>query len=183
LAIMTPRGLLCAVFGLCVASLACGDKTQFNEDVARNILQSNAVKLEGEVVTITSMQVDCGVESELWDAPSQVSGNRSTARLTPKGRELNFDDDPTMESNFRQPHASVRGTFSLEVGDISDIRNGETAGTRLVNAKTGIRIQHACFPNSLPIMGVKHGDFREDTPVSFLFRQAEDGWHLEKLVH
>jgi hypothetical protein len=181
--IMTHRWLLSAVCGLCLASAACGSKSQFDEGVAKTILEANAVNLDGEQVTITSMQLDCGVQSELWEPPAQVSQARTTSRLTSKGRDLNFGDDPALEPNFHQPYAQVRGPFLLEVGEVSGIRDGETDGTKLVVAKAGIKLEHACFPHPLPIMGVKHGDFREDTPVSFLFRKSDDGWRLEKLVH
>src|ERR1700689_4543774 len=114
--LMTHRWLLCSVFGLCLASVACGSKDQFDEGVAKEVLEANAVNLDGEQVTITQMELECGVQSELWEAPSQVSGDRSTARLTSKGRDLNFGDDPAIEPNFHQPHAQVRGAFSLDVG-------------------------------------------------------------------
>jgi hypothetical protein len=180
---MNHRWRLTVVCGLCLASLACGDKTQFDDGIAKEIIEGHAVNLDEELVTITPMQLDCGVQSELWDAPSQVSQDRTTARLTPKGRDLNFDDDPAIEPTYHQPHAQVKGAFLLEVGEVSNIRNGEADGTKLADAKVGIKLQQSCFPNPLPIMGVKHGNFREDAPVSFLFRQADDGWHLEKLVH
>jgi hypothetical protein len=183
MASMTHRRVLSTVFALCLASVACGSKSQFDEDVAKMILEANTVKLEGEQVTITPMQLDCGVQSELWETPTQVSQDRTTARLTSKGRDLNFSDDPAIEPNFHQSHAQVRGMFSLKVGQVSGIRNGETNGTKLVDAKAGIKVPDGCFPNPLPIMGVKHGDFREDMPVSFLFRQSDDGWRLEKVVH
>ena len=183
MAIMTHRGLPIAVFCLCLASVACGDKDQFDEDVAKTILEANPVHLDGEQVTITQMQLDCGVQSELWEAPAQVSQDRTAARLTSSGRELNFGDDPAIEPSFHLPHAQIRGAFSLEVDQISGIRDGETDGTKLVDAKAGIKIQNACFPTALPIMGVKHGDFREDTPVSFLFRKNDQGWGVEKVVH
>jgi hypothetical protein len=180
---MTHRWLLSAVLGLCLASVACGGKTEFDEGVAKSILEANAVNLDGEQVTITSMQLDCGVQSELWETPAQVSQARTTARLTSTGRDLNFSDNPAIEANFRQPYAQVRGAFLLEVDGVSGIRDGEKDGTKLVDAKAGIKLQHACFAKPLPIMGVKHGEFREDTPVSFLFRKSDDGWRLEKLVH
>ena len=183
MAIKTHRGLLGTVIGLCLVSLACGSKDQFDEGVAKTILEANPVKLDGEQVTITQTQLDCGVQSELWESPAQVSQNRSTARLTSKGRDLNFGDDPAIEPNFHQPHAQVRGAFLLQVDQVSGIRDGETDGTKLVDAKAGIKLDQSCFPNDLPILGVKHGDFREDTPISFLFAKNEDGWHLEKVVH
>jgi hypothetical protein len=181
--IMTHRLLLSAVSGLCLASVACGNKSEFDGRMAKAILEANAVNLDGEQVTVSPMQLDCGVQSELWDAPAQVSQDRTTARLTSKCRELNFGDDPTIESNFHQPYAQVRGAFLLQVDEVSGIRDGETKGTKLVDAKAGIKLQHTCFSNPLPIMGVKHGNFREDTPVSFLFRQGADSWYLDKLVH
>lgn len=175
--------LLTAVSGFCLVFADCGSKKDFDGGVAKAILEANAVNLDGEQVTITPMQLDCGVQSELWEAPTQVSQNRTTARLTFKGRELNFSDDPAIEPDFHQPYVQVRGAFSLEVNEVSDVRDGEAADTKLVDAKAGIKLQQACFPNSLPIMGVKKGTFREDAPVSFLFHLREDGWHLERLVH
>jgi hypothetical protein len=183
MSIMTHRWLLSAVFGLCLASVACGSKSELDGGVAKDILEANAVNLDGEQVTITTKQLDCGVQSELWETPVQVSQDRTTARLTSKGRDLNFGDAPAIEPNFHEPYAQVRGAFLLEVDEVSGIRDGETDGTKLVDAKAGIKLQHACFPNPLPIMGVKHGDFKEGTPVSFLFRKSDDGWRLEKLVH
>lgn len=170
-------------FCLCLASVGCGNKNQFDAGTVRMILESNAVNLDGEQVTITQSQLDCGVQSELWEAPSQVSQDRTTARLTSKGRELNFGDDPTIEPNFHQPYAQVRGAFSLEVSEVSNIRDGETYDTKLADAKAGIKLQQDCFPNPLPIMGVRHGVFREDTTVSFLFHESDHVWHLEKVVH
>jgi hypothetical protein len=180
---MTHRWLLSAVLGLYLASVACGSKTEFNEGVAKVILEANAVNLDGEQVTFTSKELNCGVQSELWETPAEVSKDRSTARLTSKGRDLNFGDDLVIEGNLHPPYAQVRGSFVLEMGEVSGIRDGENVDTKVVDGKAGIKVQHACFPNPLPIMGVKHGDFREDMPVSFLFRKSDDGWRLEKLVH
>jgi hypothetical protein len=177
------RSFLGAVVGLCLCSIACGNKNEFNGDTAKNILEGGPVKLDGEQVSITDTQLKCGVQSELWDSPTQVSHDRSIARLTSKGRELNFGDDPVIEPSFHQPYAQVRGAFMLQVDDVSGLRNGEASGTKVVDAKAGIKLPNACFPNPLPIMGVKHGNFQEDTPPSFVFRLAEDGWHLDKLVH
>jgi hypothetical protein len=178
---MTHRWLLSAIFGLYLASVAC-TKNDFDQDVAKDMLEANPVNLDGEQVTITQTQLDCGVQAELWDSPSQVSQDRTTARLTSNGRQLNFSDDPAIEPGFHQPHAQVRGKFSLEVAEVSGLRD-EADDAKLVEAKVGIKLQNACFPTPLPIMGVKHGEFREDTLVSFRFRRTDDGWRLEKLVH
>jgi len=179
---MTNRLLLGAVASLYLSSIACGNKNEFDGGRAKDILESAPIKLDGEQVTITQMQIECGVHSELWDSPAQISQDRTAARLTSKGKELNFGDDPVMEPGH-QPYAQVRGAFMLQVDDVSGLRDGEEKGTKVVDAKAGIKLQHACFPNPLPIMGVKRGNFREDTPPSFLFRLADDGWHMEKLVH
>jgi len=182
---LVPRSAACAllsaIFGLCLASVACS-KDNFDEGVAKDKLEANPVNLDDEQVTITQTELDCGVRSELWESPSQVSEDRTTARLTSAGRELNFNDDPAIEPGFHQPHAQVRGKFSLEVAEVSGLRD-ETDVTKLVDAKVGIKLQNACFPTSLPIMGVKHGEFREDALVTFRFRRTDAGWRLEKLVH
>ena len=180
--IVRPRLLFGAVLVLSLASAACGGKTEFDDDMAKELLETNPVNLDGEQVSVTLAQLGCGVQSELWEAPTQISQDRSTAHLTSKGRELNFGDDPTIEPAYHQPYAQVRGAFLLQV-DVSGIRDGETKGTKLVDTKAGVKMSHSCFSSPLPLMGVKHGNFREDAPVSFLFREASDGWHVEKLVH
>lgn len=146
------------------------------------MLEANPVNLDGEPVSLTSQQLDCGVQAELWDAPSQVSQDRATARLSQKGRDLKFNDDVVIEPKYRQPYVQVRGAVSLQV-DVSNIRDGETNGSKIVETKAGVKMQHMCFPNPLPIMGVRKGDFQPDTPVSFEFRLNDDGWRMERLVH
>jgi hypothetical protein len=91
------------------------------------------------------MQLDCGVQSELGEPPAQVSQDRTTARLTSKGHGLNFDDDPAIEPNFQRAYAQVRGAFLLEVDEVSNVRDGETDGTKLVDAKAAIKLLHARF--------------------------------------
>ena len=179
---INSRSLVASVLGLSVAFLGCGSKEDFDAGKAKGILESAPVNLEGEQVTLTSMQVDCGVQEDLWERPTQFSPERSTARLDQKGRDLKFNDDVVIEPD-RQPYVQVRGAVSLQVGEVSNIRNGEENGSKLVDAKAGVKIQHTCFPNPLPIMGVKKGNFQPDIPVSFLFRLREDGWHAEKLLH
>lgn len=182
MATMTHRWLLGAVLGLYLATVACGNKDDLDGESVKAIVEASAINLDGEQVSITPVQLDCGVQSELWDAPAQVSQDRTTARLTSKGRGLNFGDDPTIEPNYRLPHAQVRGAFSLEVDEVSDIKNGD-ADTKLVTAKAAVKIPDACFANPLPMLGVKHGDFKEDAPVSLQFRKTDTGWRFDKLVH
>jgi hypothetical protein len=179
---MTNRLLLGAVASLYLATIACGSKKEFDGEIARDILQGGPIKLDVEQVTLTRAQLECGVQAELWDPPAQVSQDRTAARLTSKGRELNFTDDPVIEPSH-QPYAQVRGAFFMQMEDASSVRDGEEKGTKVVDAKVRIKIVHACFPNPVPLMGVKRGNFREDTPPSFLFRLADDGWHFEKVIH
>ncbi len=173
-----PGILAGALLGL----LGCGHSGNFDWEKAKGTLESAPVSLDGEQVKLTAAQLDCGVQSELWEAPSEVSQGRTVARLNTKGRELNFSDDPVSEPSYRQPHVQIRGSFPVQVEEITSIRDGPEKGTKLVVAKAGIRIQHSCFSTPLPLMGVKRGNFSEDTPPSFLFGQDGD-WRVEKIVH
>jgi hypothetical protein len=90
---MTPRILLSLATGrykawamplalaLAMTLVGCGD---FNDGKTRNIIEANPVKLDAEQVILSDGEVACGVENELWDAPSPA-GSRTTARLTQKG--------------------------------------------------------------------------------------------------
>jgi hypothetical protein len=168
---------------LCFSALfGCGNKTYFDAGRAKAILEMRPVDLDGEQVSLTSMQVDCGVQAELWEPLSQVSQDRTTARLNAKARELKFNDDVVLESRYHQPYVQVRGPFSLQV-DVISVEDGEVNGTKIVEAKAAVKITHSCFPNPLPIMGVKKGNFQENLPVSFEFRLYDDGWRVQRLVH
>src|SRR5260370_42562818 len=98
------------------------------------------------------MQVDGRVQEDLWERTTQFSPERSTARLDQKGRDLKFNDDVMMEPGH-QAYVQVRGASSLQVDDVSNIRDGPENGTKQVDVKAGVKIQHTCFPNPLPIMG------------------------------
>ena len=175
--------LVASLVGLCIACCGCGgSKEDFDGGKAKGILEAAPVNMDGEQVTLTSMQVDCGVQEDLWERPTQFSTERNTARLDQKGRDLRFNDDVVMEPN-RPAYIQIRGAISLQVDDVSNVRDGEENGTKLVNAKAGARVQHSCFAAPLPLMGVKKGNFQADVPPTFLFRLQNDGWHAEKLVH
>jgi hypothetical protein len=171
--------ILLLVVGLVIITVSCGSKDDFD---AKSILEANPVKLEGEQLTLSAKEVECGVQEELWDAPTQVSQERSVARLTSKGRGLGFSDDVTMELNSR-PYVQVSGTFPLQVDEVTETVAGGDNDTKRVAARAGVKVQHSCFQNPLPVMGVKHGNFQHDTPASFLLRQAKEGWKFEKVVH
>jgi hypothetical protein len=173
-------------FVLTAASLmafaGCSSK-DLDEDKAKTILESTPVSLDREQVTISQKEFDCGVQAELWDSPTQFSPERSTARLNQEAKRLGFSDDVVIEPSYHQPYAQVRGAFPLQIDQVSAVRDGEEASTKLVTAKAAIKIDNACFPNPLPIMAVNRGKFQEDSAVSFQFASSEAGWRLEKLVH
>lgn len=175
--------LLIAFLAPALLCIGCGSK-DFNGEKVKSAIEAQAVTLDGEQVTLTGPQVDCGVENDLWDKPTQVSQERTTAHLTQKGRDLKFNDDVVYQDpNYRQPYVQVRGDLMLQVDDVPSIKDGDN-GTKIAETKVGVKIQHSCFPNPLPLMGIKKGNFNTDTPVLFQFHQAEDGsWKVDKLLH
>jgi len=176
------RSLFTVAVGFFFAFCGCGSKEDFDSGKAKEILESAPINLEGEQVTLTPTQVECGAKEDLWERPTQFSPERSTARLDAKGRELKFNDDVMIEPD-RRPYVQVRGAVSIQVDDVSNIRDGPETGTKLVDVKSGVKIQHTCFANPLPIMGVRKGEFQANIPASFQFRLRDDGWHVDKLVH
>ena len=179
---INSRSLLAAVVSFSFAFSSCGNKEDFDGGRAKELLEASPINMDGEQVTLTPMQVECGVQEDLWDRPTQFSAERSTARLEQKGRDLRFNDDVVMEPN-RPAYIQIRGAISLQVDDVSNIRDGDENGTKLVDAKAGARVQHSCFAAPLPLMGVKKGNFQADVLPTFRFRLQNDGWHAEKLVH
>ncbi len=148
------------------------------------MLEAKPVPLEGEQVTLTQQQVDCGVGAELWDSPSKVSRERVVSRLNSAARDLKFNDDVSVtETGYRQPYAQVRGAFMLQVDEITSIRDSKEQGVKIVDVKAGIKVNHSCLANPLPIMGVKHGSFSADVPASFEFSLQNDGWHIDGMIH
>lgn len=181
--VTTVRMSLVVVVSLSIVScgLFSGD---FNEGKARAILEANPVTLQSEQVTLTQDQVNCGVGADLWDSPSQVSGNRRVARLMPQGEALNFSDDIAVsEPGYRLPYAQVRGSFMLQTDDVTSVRDAKEQGVKIVEVKAGIKLNHPCFMGPLPLMGVRKGSFNQDIPPSFEFSLRDDGWHVEKMIH
>src|ERR1039457_1226822 len=170
---------LSVVVGLAVITVSCGSNNEFD---AKSILEADPVSLQGEQLTLSMKDVECGVQAELWDSPSQVSQQRTVARLNSKGRALNFSDDVTMELNSR-PYIQVSGAFPLQVNEVTEVAEGSENNTKLVTAKVRVKIQHPCFQNPLPVMGVKRGNFQHDRAASFLLRLNKDAWSVEKVVH
>ena len=145
-------------------------------------MMSGPMHIDAEPVSLTGAQVECGVQNDLWDPPVPV-GERTIAHLNDRGRQLKFDDDVVVnESGYRSPYVQVRGDFKLNLPDGPSIR-ADGADARLVDGRLGVVIQHTCFPEPLPLMGVRKGRFTQDTMPTMRFRLEGDGWHFDKFVH
>jgi hypothetical protein len=173
------------VVAISLLAASCGFNTsEFNEGKAKGMLEADPVTLESEQVSLTTQQIDCGVQNELWETPIQVSKERVVARLLTQGRALNFSDDvAVVETGFRQPYVQVRGSFMVQVNEVTSMSEGKEQGTEIVNVRAGVRVNHACFADSLPIMGIKKGAFSADAPAAFQFGFQTNGWHVERMIH
>jgi hypothetical protein len=163
---------------LAVWLIGCSSGSGFDSDAFGGILQSAPLSLSSEQVTLTQGQVDCGVQSELWEAPSGV-----TAKLLQKGRNLKFTDDVRVsDPDITVPYTQVTGSFRVQVADVSRIRDTD-GGKKLADVKLGIIINDSCFNAPLPLMGVRKGKFSPDAPVVFQFQGSGKEWSLDRLVH
>ena len=181
----TSRAALVAALCLAVVLSGCRPSSDFSEDIARGSIEYGKMNLEGEQVTLTDPQIQCGVQTELWDSPTTLSADHTTAHLTSKARDLKFNDDVIIhDPSSRVAYVQVRGEFPLQADSIVSIIDGEDKNSKLVEAKVSIKIDNPCFPNSLPLMGVRHGNFSADSPVVFHMHFDESvGWRVDKLVH
>jgi hypothetical protein len=181
----TSRAALVAALCLAVLLSACKPSSEFNEDVAKGAIEAGKMNLEGEQVVLDDSALQCGVRSELWDAPATVSVDHVTAHLTSKARDLKFNDDVVVhDPATRVAYVQVRGEFPLQADSIVSIKDGEDKFSKLVEAKVSIKIDDPCFPNTLPLMGVRHGNFSADSPVALhLHFDESGGWRADKLVH
>jgi len=171
--------MLGGLSALLVLTVAC-NSGDFNYGKVGNLIQGAPMHLDAEYVMLTGQQVDCGVQNDLWDQPSAASG-RSTARLSGKGRDLKFADDVSI-GDMKMPYAQVRGDFTLVVLDVQSDRDGPEKETKLVDVKLAVPITHSCFPQPLPMLGVRKGNFTQDYPPVIFFRY-NNGWYIDKIVH
>ena len=181
---MISRAALAASWSLVLILCGCKSSSDFSEDIAKFQIEVTPMKLEGEQVTLTDGQVQCGIQSELWDPPTTLSPDHTTAHLAPKGRDLKFADDVIIhDPGSHIPFVQIRGEFQFQVDSIVSLKDGEDKFSKLVEAKAGVKIDNPCFQNALPLMGVRHGNFSADTPVVFHMRLEDSGWHPDKIVH
>ncbi len=146
---------------------------------------ANKIHLDAEQVALSPGQVECGAQNDLWDAPpaNVTSTARFSSRLLQAGRDLQFDDDVVVaEPGFRQPYVQIRGDFRVSLSQGPNIREDGEDG-RLVEGKLGVIIPHSCFPDPLPVLGVRKGRFSQDVQPVMQFHLDQDGWHFVRLVH
>jgi hypothetical protein len=173
---MTFRFLLSSIAILTLWLCACGS-SEFGTDSIKGMLEGSPLNLSSEQVTLSDSQVACGAQNELWDPP-----NGNVARLTQKGRDLKFSDDVRLnDPEIHAPYIQVSGTFPVSVSDVSKLR--DDGNTKLADVKLGVVISNDCFPNPLPLMGVRKGKFTPEAPVVFRFQGSGKEWSLDKLVH
>ncbi len=171
-----PLGLI-VILGV----LACtGCNRDFDDGVAMVRVNEQPFKLDGEQVVLNEGQVECGVQQELWEAPVP-SGDRRVARLLQAARDLKFFDDVMVEKSG-VGSAQVRGDITLEIIPGFTTKDTEQ-GVKIVSGHVGAIIKHACFASSLPLMGVRKGEFSADAPVQVRFVKEDKDWKFDRLVH
>jgi len=159
----------------CLALSGCGG----NGFDPNSLLEGRPVRLDGEQVVLNLSQVECGAQNDLWTI-TPMGEARSLGRLTQKGRDLQFGDD--IQIVPPTPYAQVRGSFSLKVLQVGTIQDSD-AFTKIAEAKVGVRIDHKCFQDNLPIlMGIRHGEFTASTSTVFRFK-LENEWQFDQIIH
>lgn len=170
------------VAGLTLLSAGCVQK-EFQDTKAQNIMSTSPIHLDAEQVSLTISQLECGIQSELWEPPVNSSPGHSTSRLDQAGRDLHFDDDVVVtDPDFHTPYVQVRGDFMMQLADGPTVRDDGPDG-RLVDGKLSVIIPQTCFTDPLPVMGVRKGRFNQDVNPIIHFKLLDDGWHFDKLVH
>jgi len=175
--------------GLALLCSACTNPSDFGADKAQGVIAQHPIHIDAEQVMLTQGQVDCGKENELWEPPPVFSNagisntsNVMVAHLTAKARELQFDDDVVLnEPGFARPYVQIRGDFPVALTDANIHDDGDNG--KKVEGKLLVTINHPCFADPLPLMGVKKGKFNEDTLPVMHYTLENDGWHFDKLIH
>jgi hypothetical protein len=167
-----------AVLAACLALTGCGGGG-FD---AGGLLESHPVRLDGEQVMLSGDALNCGVREDLWTV-SSLGDERSVGRLSQKARDLQFSDDVQIgDAVVGAPYAQIRGSFSVKVLQVGSLRD-EDAFTKLADAKVGVKIDHSCFQNELPlVMGIKHGQFSRSTNPLFRFKMDGE-WMVDQIIH
>lgn len=183
--VLLPAALVAGLALLCSGCV----QTDFPPEKAEGLILEHPIHFDAEEVVLTNTQVDCGVQSELWEQPAQASNVNSgqvgvtVARLNAAARELKFDDDVVLtEPGYRSPYVQVRGDFPAQLVDPPTIHD-DGQYSKKVEGKLLITINHPCFTDPLPVMGVKKGKFNQDASPMLHFALENDGWHFDKVIH
>ena len=169
---------------MCLLAGGCGSKEEVALDAGLVMAVSNGqnVKFESEQVAMNHEQLTCGIQNELF-GEVDTNATRKVAPLLERGRALGFTDDVSLGAGGQdRPNTQVRGTFPLAVKQVVNIRDHEQ-GAKRVEVWAGLRIQHACFPGPLQILGVRRGTLSDAAPAAFEFAKAEQGWRLVQILH
>lgn len=186
-----PTGVLLPAALVAGLTLVCGGcvQTDFPPEKAEGLILEHPIHLDAEQVILTNAQVECGVQEDLWEQPAQATSvnanlvGLTVAHLNDAGRALKFDDDVVLtEPGSRNPYVQVRGDFPAQLVDPPIIHDDGQYSKR-VEGKVLITINHQCFMDPLPLMGVRKGKFNQDASPMLHFTLEGDGWHFDKLVH
>jgi hypothetical protein len=169
----------CVVAVACLSLAACGTGG-FNSTAA---LESQPLRLDNEQVVLDQGQLDCGAREDLWNV-AQLGEGRAVARLTQKGRDLQFSDDVQIgDANIGVPYAQIHGSFGVRVLQMVSARDDDPA-TKTIEAKVGIKFDHKCFQDPWPVlMGVRHGQFTPSANPMFRFTLDGEQWPFDKVIH
>jgi len=153
-----------------------------NEFSVNGTLEARPVQLDGEQLALDQSQVDCGVHDELWEI-TPLGDTRAVARLTKKGRDLQFSDDVQIgDPAVGLPYVQIRGTFPVRVLQVGSVRDQDQY-TKLADARIAVHIDNNCFQMSWPtLMGIKHGQFDPSTNPVFRFKMDGE-WMVDQIVH
>ena len=178
---MTNAVLACT--GLVALSLSTGCGGEFDETKIHNAAEHTPFHLDSEQATLNQQQLDCGVDKDLWEQPVQVS-DRSIARLNQSARDLGFNDDVSVgDTGYINPYVQVRGDFMVRVTGINDTKDGPGQEFKTVTGGMAVHINHPCFNEDLPLMGVRKGQFNPSYPITMIFAFDNNDWRLDHLTH
>jgi hypothetical protein len=164
----------------CLATTGCYNSV-FDENTVFQHSSGLPLDLQSEQVSVRGDVLNCAVEAGLFETPTDV-GSRTVAHLTDKGRALGFSDDVSIDDPARPPYTQIRGTFPVEFKEVLKIRDLEK-GVKRVEARAGVKINHDCFKDPLPLMGVRNGTIAENIPPAFEFDQYGSDWRMMNVMH
>jgi len=146
------------------------------------VLESRAVRLDGEQVILDQGQVDCGAREDLWTITPMGDG-KALGRLTSKGRELQFSDDVQIgDAVVGAPYVQIHGTLPVRALQTGSVRD-EDEWTKLADLKVAVAINHSCFQTNPPLlMGIRHGQFDQSSNPVFRFK-LDGEWTVDKVIH